>query len=324
MNSTYDIIGDVHGQADALLALLRKMGYRDIEGTWRHPSRRAIFVGDFVDRGPKQVEAVTIVRRMLDAGSALAVMGNHDFNAIAWYLPDPANPGDFLRSHLSMKSGKKNRQQHAVFLAEAENRPTLHEEIIDWLLSLPLWLDLPELRVIHACWHTRCIEYLAPRLLPGAHLNRELMLAATHEPVMEEGKSPCEPSIFNTVGMLLKGLEVPLPIECNFDDKDGLPRSRARVRWWANGPLSYRKGILLDARLRAKLPNLPIPRELPTCEATGKPIFFGHYSFSGKPEPLSPRLACVDYGAGHQGPLCAYRWDGESSLDASHFCLVRT
>ena len=324
MNCAYDIIGDVHGQADALTALLRKMGYRELKGAWRHPGRCAIFVGDFVDRGPKQVDAVMIVRRMVDAGAALAVMGNHDFNAIAWFLPDPANPGDSLRSHFSRKSGKKNLQQHAIFLGEVESRPALHEEMIDWLLSLPLWLELPELRIIHACWHSRCLEYLVPRLLPGGHLSRELMLAATHEPDLESGENPFEPSIFNAVGMILKGLEVPLPMEYDFDDKDGLRRSRARVRWWAEGPISYRKGILLESRLLARLPDIFIPRELPTCDVTGKPIFFGHYSFTGLPEPLSPRLACVDYGAGHQGPLCAYRWEGESALDASHFCLVRT
>jgi hypothetical protein len=109
MASAYDIIGDVHGQAGALAALLRQMGYRERGGAWRHSDRQVIFTGDFVDRGPKQVETVTVVRRMMDAGSALAVMGNHDFNAIAWYLPDPARPGDFLRSHSPDRNGKKYR-----------------------------------------------------------------------------------------------------------------------------------------------------------------------------------------------------------------------
>ena len=53
----YDIIGDVHGQAGKLEALLEAMGYRNHSGAYRHPSRKAIFVGDFVDRGPRQVDA---------------------------------------------------------------------------------------------------------------------------------------------------------------------------------------------------------------------------------------------------------------------------
>ena len=83
----YDIIGDIHGQADKLEALLRTLGYRDTAGAWRHAERQAIFVGDFIDRGPAQVRSVNIVRRMVDAGAALAVMGNHELNAIAWHTP---------------------------------------------------------------------------------------------------------------------------------------------------------------------------------------------------------------------------------------------
>jgi hypothetical protein len=324
MDIAYDIIGDVHGQADALAALLRQMGYREHNGAWRHSGRQALFVGDFIDRGPKQVEAVMIVRRMIDAGSALAVMGNHDFNAIAWYLPDPANPGDYLRPHFSSGGGKRNRQQHAKFLGEVEDRPSLHKEIIDWLLSLPLWLDLPEVRVVHACWHERFIKYLTPRLLPGARLSAELMQDATREPASEDERDSPDPTIFKAVEMLLKGMEITLPGGRGFTDKSGLPRSRARVRWWASGPVTYRRAVLIEERLREALPDLPIPRRLPTCQVTGKPAFFGHYSFAGSPRLLLPQIACVDYGAGHRGPLCAYRWDGETTLTANHFCLVRT
>ena len=150
---SYDVIGDIHGEYDKLVALLAKLGYRETGGTWRHPARKALFVGDFIDRGPNQVKTVNLVRSMTDAGSALAVMGNHEFNAIAWFTPDPANPGEFLRPHFSEKYGSKNREQHAAFLAEVEARPGLHKEIIEWFLTLPLWLDLPGLRVVHACWH---------------------------------------------------------------------------------------------------------------------------------------------------------------------------
>ena len=103
----YDIIGDIHGQADKLEALLRTLGYRDTAGAWRHQERQAIFVGDFLDRGPAQVRSIDIARRMVDAGAALAVMGNHELNAIAWHTPDPRHPGDFLRSHFSAEMGRE-------------------------------------------------------------------------------------------------------------------------------------------------------------------------------------------------------------------------
>ena len=61
---------------------------------------------------------------MVDAGSALAVMGNHELNAIAWHTPDPDEPGEYLRPRIPQpKWGAKNRTQHEAFLAEVEADP---------------------------------------------------------------------------------------------------------------------------------------------------------------------------------------------------------
>jgi hypothetical protein len=79
-----------------------------------------------VDRGPAQLRSINAVRRMIDGGAALAVMGNHELNAIAWHTPHPKNPGEYLRPHHSAKWGEKNRQQHAAFLAEVEGEPVSH------------------------------------------------------------------------------------------------------------------------------------------------------------------------------------------------------
>lgn len=65
---SFDIIGDVHGHADALKALLGILGYEERNGAWRHrASRRVIFVGDLIDRGPAQLETVAIARQMIEA-----------------------------------------------------------------------------------------------------------------------------------------------------------------------------------------------------------------------------------------------------------------
>jgi hypothetical protein len=74
----YDIIGDIHGYADKLEALLKRLDYQEVGGVWGHPQRTAIFVGDFIDRGPQQRRTVAIAQCMVERGSALAVMGNHD------------------------------------------------------------------------------------------------------------------------------------------------------------------------------------------------------------------------------------------------------
>ena len=84
MAQHYDIIGDIHGCHQTLVSLLERLGYIQQGGHYQHPSRKVIFVGDFIDRGPMQLETVQTVRAMVDAKQAYAVMGNHEFNAIAF------------------------------------------------------------------------------------------------------------------------------------------------------------------------------------------------------------------------------------------------
>jgi protein phosphatase len=76
----FDLIGDVHGCYEELLELLAKLGYAPNEnGVYAHPEgRRAVFLGDLVDRGPKIVETVRLVQAMMQAGTARCVPGNHD------------------------------------------------------------------------------------------------------------------------------------------------------------------------------------------------------------------------------------------------------
>src|SRR5580658_2750257 len=101
MNQKYDIVGDVHGHATKLKFLLEKLGYREKKGVYSHPERKVIFVGDFIDRGPEIRATLQIARAMVDGESALAVMGNHEFNAMAYHTPD--GEGDFLRKHTPEK-----------------------------------------------------------------------------------------------------------------------------------------------------------------------------------------------------------------------------
>ena len=314
----FDIIGDIHGHAEALKQLLKDLGYRETGGAWRHPSRQAIFVGDFIDRGPQQVETVALVRKMLDAGSAMATIGNHEFNAIAWFTPDPDAPGEHLRRHHSAKYGDANYKQHAAFLREVEDRP-IHKEFIDWFLTLPVYLDLPAIRVVHACWHERFMEYLKPHLTVDRCLTEALMIEATREPDNELDKDTPEPSPFKAIEALLKGIEIPLPPPHHFHDADGHVRSRVRIRWWDSDARSYRDAAMLRESDRLALPASPIPEHVQIGYDGGKPVFVGHYWLTEIPTVLSGKVACVDYSIAKGGKLVAYRWDGEPVLDAKKF-----
>jgi len=84
----FDIIGDVHGCCDELEELLPKLGYQVVEQktdefwnspVYAHPDgRKAVFLGDIVDRGNRILDTLKIVRNMIEAGHALCVPGNHD------------------------------------------------------------------------------------------------------------------------------------------------------------------------------------------------------------------------------------------------------
>lgn len=86
----WDIIGDNHGQAAKLEGLLAKLGYHETGGVYRHPDRRILFLGDYIDRGPSVRRVLQIVRAMVEAGEAVALAGNHEVNAVHYHTTGPA------------------------------------------------------------------------------------------------------------------------------------------------------------------------------------------------------------------------------------------
>jgi protein phosphatase len=88
LTGPFDIIGDVHGCFEELVALLGELGYivsvsERADGgpayAARHPGgRTAIFLGDLVDRGPDTPGVLRLVMSMVQDGTALCVPGNHD------------------------------------------------------------------------------------------------------------------------------------------------------------------------------------------------------------------------------------------------------
>jgi protein phosphatase len=81
----FDIIGDVHGCYDELVALLDKLGYVEYEVLWRHPmGRKPIFLGDLVDRGPCTPAVLRLVMDLVQSGLGWCVPGNHDVKLLKW------------------------------------------------------------------------------------------------------------------------------------------------------------------------------------------------------------------------------------------------
>jgi len=140
----YDIIGDIHGCAAELEALLNKLGYEQRGGCHKHPERQVIFLGDFIDREPKQKEVINIVRPMIDEGAAKSVMGNHEFNAICFATKHKEH--GYVRPHTP-----KNNDQHEAFTNAYKFGSNEHDEIINWFKTLPVFLDIDGLLAVHAC-----------------------------------------------------------------------------------------------------------------------------------------------------------------------------
>jgi len=304
----YDIIGDIHGCVLTLQALLRELGYVQRDGVFRHAERRVIFLGDFIDRGPSQRAVLQTVRPMIAAGTALAVMGNHEFNAIAWATPGPAGDG-FLRPH----SGR-NRRQHAAFLAEYEDCAAEHAEAIGWFRTLPLWLDLGGLRVVHACWEARAIARIEHAQQGSSLLGDALLAAACRAGSWQ----------YAAVETLLKGKEIPLRPGAGFRDKDGNLRHDIRVRWWDHEATTYRAAYLGPESARTHIPDDAIRGEhLVDYEHGAPPLFLGHYWMEGEPALLADNIACLDYSVARPGgKLVAYRWNGERRLEGDAFVSI--
>ena len=308
MTCAVDIIGDVHGQHSLLVELLQALGYRKSADSWRHPEgRRAIFIGDYLDRGPQPFEVVRLVCAMCQAGDALAILGNHDSNAIAFatrrlvrndgtlvyeFRPADAHrhardvidgrsePWDgWLRDHRERSSG--NRQPPAALFKAYKNvsghettlssmSHTQYQEVLGWLRRLPLWIELPNLRCVHAAWIPQSQsalkswakgEQLKPLQLECASIHdavdvlidrmsndsgtpsdsqwgNMLELPGRGEPESRRGpmidvaelKPDHSPSV--ALERLLKGVEIRLPRGCTLADNGGEDRHHIRARWF--------------------------------------------------------------------------------------------
>jgi len=316
----YDIIGDIHGHATKLKALLASLGYIEVDGAYHHPTRTVIFVVDFIDRGPEQLEVLKVVRSMCDAGSAQAVMGNHELNALAFGTEYPKGSNQYLRKHTP-----KNIEQHGAFL----NQLTAEEQDQwrAWFMSLPLILELEGLRVVHACWHQPSVDRVRA-LLGGATFRDEADLIEAHA----DGDGGGPRSLARCVETLLKGPELSLEKYGmpKFVDKGNIARNEARVKWWRSGARTLADLAVFqkDAETDSGLPypdcsSIVADDEDCTYSYNGEiPVIYGHYWREGEPEHLedwTPTTACVDFSVGKGGTLVAYRWSGERELTPEHY-----
>jgi len=128
-----DIVGDVHGELEALKNLLKNLGYNN-QGE-HSEGRRLIFVGDLVDRGPDSPGVVSLVRDLVESGRAFAIIGNHELNLL--------------------------RDLHKEGNGWFWECSSVEQIIIKTFFgTLPLLLSNENLRVVHAAWYGPAVEKL--------------------------------------------------------------------------------------------------------------------------------------------------------------------
>jgi hypothetical protein len=159
-----DVVGDVHGEFDALKVLLQRLGY-DRHGEHRQ-GRRLVFVGDLCDRGPDSPGVLRFVRDLCARDLAQVALGNHELNIL------------------------RRERKHGndwYFDASGATRCAEFADIREFLHGLPVALERADLRVVHACWNddalTRAATLDGPVLRRFEHHEAAMQIAMARDEI---------------------------------------------------------------------------------------------------------------------------------------------
>jgi hypothetical protein len=214
-----DVVGDVHGEIDALHHLLRRLGY-DASGD--HPEgRRLVFLGDLTDRGPDSPAVVALVARLVQSGRAECLLGNHDLNILLGH-----------KKHDNWWFyGEAFRADGSPWPQRLADEP-IRASVTAFFATLPLALERDDVRVVHACWDDEMIGQ-ARRATDALELYRRSRRRIEDEhagrPELDDVERGLERQNRNPVKVLTSGKErrVSPPFWAS-----GKLRHEERVRWW--------------------------------------------------------------------------------------------
>ena len=303
----YDIIGDIHGHASLLKKLLKNLGYSKTNGSYVHPGRKAVFVGDFTNRGPEIRQTVLIIKNMVENGHAYAILGNHEINNILYHLKDDKG--------LSMLK-ERGKRYFSVSQTVNEFKPYKEEwkAIRKWMRSLPLFLELEGIRIVHAFWSDNHINLIREKLPEGSipkQVFRDLVINPSF---------PLSQAILRST----RGVHLIMPNDLRIFDHRNRNHRFFRIRWWDEPSGMTFHDFSFESKF--VLPHYSIPPELfPDYEvypADAPPVFFGHYCRGKGPHIIRHNVCCVDACVTSRQILAAYRWDGERELSVEKLVTV--
>ncbi len=268
---SYDLIGDVHGHADLLSALVEKLGYSRKGLVYEHPQgRKLVFVGDLLNRGPDSAGVLKVVRKTWEEGNAYVALGNHEFRILQLS---------------SMNKGLPD---------------TSYEPFVPWLKTLPLFLDLEDIRVVHAAWHISSISLISQAPVPD-----NSFMQATFVKNSPERKA---------VDHILKGVKANLPEGSILRDRFGIVRQKGRLRWWEDLKGKPFAEALFSPMYGNSLEEIPDTKDIDKVEPypkDDKPVFIGHYCLEPHIPKINDNVICIDGCVTCDKRLWGYRYAGE-------------
>lgn len=323
-----DVIGDVHGEIDALLRLLSRIGCNPETGSVERP---LVFVGDLIDRGPDSVAVCELVRDLCERGVAQCIVGNHELNVLR---RDQKEGNGWLLGH---HDGFHFHDEFRPFESKQATQDQ-RDDLLAWMATLPIAVERPDLRVVHACWMDEQIAALpssgdlaeichefdrkirADLYLSGVAERADMERAAFSNLLDPRDRPDRRLDAYtecivseqrdNPVRALTSGIEEPLPVD-GFAFLGGKWRTSGRCQWW-NG-YDAAPAVLIGHYWRRR--GAPDPGKFDYW----KP--FGPHGWAGR----RSNVFCLDYSVGRrylerargtegkfEGGLAAMRWPEQS------------
>lgn len=200
----------------------------------------------------------------------------------------------------------KNTYQHQSFLKQFPLGDPQTHSALNWMRSLPLFLEEDGFRVVHACWNDASIKRLRELTGNGVLSEEQLICAAGYSTTAAKGWDRSD-EMFTLAEQITKGPEHRLPDAYSFKDSDGSVRHEVRLKWWNAAARTWRD-IAMSVTSVEELPDEDLPEAVvsQTYPAHAPPVFFGHYWLRNTPVLQAQNALCLDYSAGRDGPLVSY------------------
>lgn len=302
MQQSYDIIGDIHGHGDLLEKLLLKLGYDKLGDVFRHPKRKAVFCGDYIDRGQQNIKAIDIVKNMVENGEALAIPGNHDLAFVQYHTSLEGTEQNMIPKSFSYDRMFSNT------MFEFEKAPDKMFEFIEWVKNLPLFIE-EGFRVYHGCRSEHVKELLTK-----------------NGRVMSFGDTLADYQTYKAaVDLITKSASSKITFSFN-----GIKnKEKIRLKWWKQKPeiishdqlLLHLRPALFDAEILEY--EVDAYNNFYPYAENENPLFLGHFCFQSAHGIVQSNICITDLCVIGTGRLTAYRYDGESVLEEKKIWIVQ-